>query len=34
VNVFIMANALASILALFKFVRFICGFIVDWFVVD
>jgi len=34
VNVSIMVNALASISTLLKSIRFCCGFVVDWFVVD
>jgi hypothetical protein len=34
VNVSIVASAFASTSTLLKFVRFFCGFVVDWFVVN
>ncbi len=34
VNVSIMVSVVASISTLFKFVKFCCGLVVDWFVVD
>jgi hypothetical protein len=34
VNVSIVANAFASTSNLFKSVKFCCGFVVDWFVID